>query len=405
MSLYLVDITRTISRIGRGFATGIDRVEIAYIRHCIAMDKANLFIARIGRHYAIIDNQTAAEVLKKSLNTHDWGRPNLADAVRFKLNWEQRCARSFLKRHALAKELTWDISKLLSSFGLDNFEYFNVGHSNLSDGFLSALKQHNCKKIHVLIHDMIPLDHPEYSQSHIPKAFEKRMRAVARYADRIICNSDVTRMRVVHYFDKWGAGPEFLTSHLGIEPMLLPTHTGYFVDRPYYVILGTIEPRKNHLLLFQLWQKMAATMAEDDLPYLYVVGRRGWDNIEAFQFLDESPLIGKVIFEKPNLDDAQMAKILLNAKALLFPSFVEGFGLPALEAAQLNVPVYCSDLDIFKEILGDLAVYLDPNSLNAWQVLIAQDLLDPPPDHENGISPPNRVIIPTWESHFRHVFG
>ena len=405
MSLYLVDISRTISRIGRGFATGIDRVETAYIKQFLQMNDRNLFIARLGRHSVVLDKRATVELLEKMTKTHDWGRPSLADAVRFKLNWEQRCARSFTKRRAISKALTSDVSKLLAKIDLTYYEYFNVGHTNLTDSFLSALKQRNCKKINVLIHDMIPLDYPEFSQSHIPRIFEHRMQAVAKYADRIICNSEETRKRVAHYFDKWGAKPDYLVSHLGIEPMVPSANVKPSVDRPYFVILGTIEPRKNHQLLFRVWERLAATLDESKQPYLYIIGRRGWGNIEAFQFLDESMLVGKCIFEKEDLNDKELANLLCGSNALLFPSFVEGFGLPALEAAQLGVPVFCSDLDTFKEVLGGSAVYLDPNSPAVWQAEITESLIASDSGQKTRILPENRAKIPTWESHFRHVFA
>jgi len=405
MSLYLVDISRTISRIGRGFATGIDRVEIAYIKHCIKANTGNLFVARLGRHSVIIDAKIAAMILEKMLKTKDWGMPSLSDAVRLKLSWEQRCARSFIKRNAQAKALTNNCAKLFSKVDLAQYEYLNVGHSNLTDSFLSTLKSLNCQKIHVLIHDMIPLDYPEFSQSHIPKVFEQRMRAVAKYSDRIICNSDETRKRVSYYFDQWEAKPEYLISHLGIEPMVPDPHANLTIDRPYFVVLGTIEPRKNHLLLFRVWERLEAELDEKDLPCLYVIGRRGWDNFEAFQFLDESMLVGKYIIEQQDLNDSDLATILSNSNAMLFPSFVEGFGLPALEAAQLGVPVICSNLDTFKEILGDSAVYLDPRSPDVWVAQVVANLEAAQKGLKNRILPENRAIIPTWESHFCHVFG
>ena len=405
MSPYLVDISRTISRIGRGFATGIDRVEIAYIKYCLRGNPANLFIAKMGRHTVVIDQKVMAEVLEQLNSSNDWGWPTLGDAVRFKLNWEQRCARSYLKRRALAKALNRDVSKLLVKIDASGFEYLNVGHSNLSETFFSALRLSNCKKIHVLIHDMIPLDHPEFSQRHIPRLFENRMRAVAKYADRIICNSDDTRKRVSGYFEEWGSKAEYVVSHLGIEPMPSSIASKPPFDRPYFVVLGTIEPRKNHLLLFKAWERLEIELGEASLPYLFVVGRRGWDNIEAFQFLDESMLAGKYIIEQQDLNDKNLADLLRHSNALLFPSFVEGFGLPALEAAQLGVPVICSDLDTFREILGEEAVYLDPKSPEKWQAAIAQNLENT--DLEQGIptTRSNCVKIPTWESHFRHVFN
>ena len=405
MALYLLDITRIISRIGRGFATGIDRVEMAYLSHCTDGNPQNLFVARVGARTVLIDRQAALGLLQHLASPKTWERPLLTDALRFKINWEQRCARSFLKRRALGDVPNSDVSKLFSAIDLTQFEYLNVGHSNLTEDMFSALKQHNCAKIRVLIHDMIPLDHPEFSQSHIPKTFERRMRTVASHADQIICNSAVTQQRVQRYFDSWGAQPKYLIAHLGIEPMACDSLGKRFDEHPYFVILGTIEPRKNHQLLFRVWEELAKKTTETQMPRLYVVGRRGWDNIEAFKFLDQSKLVGRSIIETNNLDDAKLANLLGDAKALLFPSLVEGFGLPALEAAQLGVPIICSDLDIFKEILGAMGTYLDPHSMADWLSEIENNTKKSPETQQNVVTQGDCVKIPTWESHFGHVFG
>ncbi len=402
---YLVDMTRTLSRIGRGFATGIDRVEIEYIKHCAELNPDNLFVAKIGRDYALLNAGTALEILDRMEINLGWGVPGLLDVLRLKLNWEQRCARSFARRRAIRTAPLGVPSRLFKSTDLSEYEYLNVGHSNLTDGFLETLKSCGCKTIRVLIHDMIPLDHPEYSQAHIPRIFEERMRAVATYADQIICNSEETCKRASSYFTSWGAKLEYVVSHLGTEPMSPTGNRLRLANKKYYVVLGTIEPRKNHLLLFRVWERLASDLAEQDVPDLYVVGRRGWNNKEAFQFLDESALVDRCIFEKSDLNDSDLADLLAGAEALLFPSFVEGFGLPALEAAQLGVPVICSDLSTFRENLGDYGCYLDPHSPEAWEEVILKQHTTSDMRRTSGWVGKAKFRPPTWDAHFRHVFG
>lgn len=402
MTLYLIDITRTISRIGRGLATGIDRVELAYVNYLVATHPETLFVARLGRQSALFDVPRVKKILKNILESHDWGRPTLTDSVRLKLSWEQRCARSYLKKNCLAKARNGKVGRLFRKVDLTQYQFLNVGHSNLTDTMFGALKAGGCPNIRVFIHDMIPLDYPEFSKSHIPKAFEKRMRSVARNADQIICNSEETSRRVQYYFRKWGAEPDYLVAHLGIEPKQAVTTVKKLVDRPYFVILGTIEPRKNHMLLFRVWERMAAELQDQEMPLLFVVGRRGWSNAEVFQFLDESMLVGKYIFEENGLDDQSLTNLLTYANALLFPSFVEGFGLPALEAAQIGIPVYCSDIRTFREVLGEAGTYLDPGSVEQWQEKITDNIRKLSEKPEDSAELPN---IPTWSAHFRHVFG
>ena len=87
--------------------------------------------------------------------------------------------------------------------------------------------------------------------------------------------------------------------------------------------------------------------------------------------------------ELGNLDDQDMFALIGKARALLFPSFTEGFGLPLMEAAELGVPVIASDLDVFHEIVDDGALFLDPLDGPAWKAAI-----------KNAVRMPGRLAVP-----------
>ena len=98
----------------------------------------------------------------------------------------------------------------------------------------------------------------------------------------------------------------------------------------------------------------------DQAPDLIIIGQRGWEASEAIAMLDEpGPLQGHV-HELGRCTDKEMGDLLTGARAMLMPSFVEGFGLPIVEALQLGVPVIASDLPVFRELAGGILTYLDP---------------------------------------------
>ncbi len=83
--------------------------------------------------------------------------------------------------------------------------------------------------------------------------------------------------------------------------------------------------------------------------------------------LDRCVALKDHVTELPRCDDHELATWLAHAQALLFPSFIEGFGMPLVEALMLGVPVIASDLPVFREIAGDIPCYLDPIDGPGWR--------------------------------------
>jgi glycosyltransferase involved in cell wall biosynthesis len=100
------------------------------------------------------------------------------------------------------------------------------------------------------------------------------------------------------------------------------------------------------------------------------------------------------------LPDSAVAAVLQNARALLFPSLAEGFGLPPVEAAAMGVPVVASNLSVIRELLGDFAVYLDVTDSYSWMQTI-RTLADASPKTmgRKKVNPPN------WADHFKTVLS
>jgi glycosyltransferase involved in cell wall biosynthesis len=155
------------------------------------------------------------------------------------------------------------------------------------------------------------------------------------------------------------------------------------------VALGTIEPRKNHALLLDAWEGMGP-----QAPWLVICGARGWRNAATFARLDRHP---PRVREAAGLTDGAVAALLQGARALLFPSLAEGYGLPLVEAAALGTPVVCSDLPICREVAGPGADFLDPRDPEAWAAAVMR--------LKDDTSPRKRMVAPLWEQHFNIALG
>jgi len=114
--------------------------------------------------------------------------------------------------------------------------------------------------------------------------------------------------------------------------------------RPYFLAVGTLEPRKNLERLVEAFVQSGVSDTHD----LVLVGRAGW-----------GPALPHVEVIS-GLDDAALAAAYAGATAVVLPSLYEGFGLPVVEAMKLGVHVVCSDLPVLREVSGGHAQYVDP---------------------------------------------
>lgn len=379
----------------------MDRVELAYLRHLLSLDHPIFGLARTRLGYVLLDRAGMAQLLARLEGRTPWGAPDRLSKISRNLSEARRRCESDLRRLAMARCLPARLSHMLHRHLPAELTYFNVGHSNLTDRVLSAVSQATNTQVGVFIHDTIPLDYPIYQRPGTVDKFARMLKRVAVWADWIICNSHQTARDLERHLSADQFTAQTLVAHLGIDlskpGMDWPKPPGFDLDRPYFVTLGTIEPRKNHALLLNLWQELAKDRMSP-MPQLLICGARGWQNEAVFARLDTDPQMGVDIFELPGLHDEEVACALQSSAGLLFPSYAEGFGLPAVEAAALGVPVLCGNLPVFREFLYDFPFYAPIEQLYAWKVQIVEMVADRQAGRtKQPLAPPN------WDTHFQNV--
>jgi glycosyltransferase involved in cell wall biosynthesis len=145
------------------------------------------------------------------------------------------------------------------------------------------------------------------------------------------------------------------------------------IRKPYVLMVGTVEPRKNVLMAAQVVDRLRRQ--GHDLR-LVVAGRRGWITDRDVATLRELEAQGSVVWPGYVSDDQRDA-LYAGASALLVPSVYEGFGMPIVEAMAAGVPCCCSAIPVFAEVAGDAALRLDPAKPDDWVTALGELLGNP----------------------------
>ena len=391
-----LDVSRLAGRAGRGVLTGVDRVEFAWLRHVLALADADTrYLLRTTRGYLLLDHRGAARLVD-ILSGH--GLPDRGDALSRMLGKgsDPRHRVEFaLRSIAVDRAVPWAVPQMIARAPAP-FTYLNTGHSNLSDRTQASFAAAPNATVAVLIHDLIPITHPDLVRQDMPMRFAALIDRVRRHADLVICNSDATKADLDAHWRGLGRRPRDVVAPLGVDrPQTIPKT----LRAPRsFVMLGTIEPRKNHALILDVWDRLAIDLPGDLMPDLHIIGPSGWRVDALMARIAAHPLLGRSIHLHGVLSDVAVQTHLARATALLFPSLAEGYGFPPLEAALMGALPICSDLPVFRNTLGNSAVYLDAADPYLWTETIKKHVLGI--DALPVLPPP---VCPGWHEHFERV--
>jgi glycosyltransferase involved in cell wall biosynthesis len=372
----LLDVTRLIWRrwVGR-HPTGIDRVCLAYL------DRYR------GEAQAVIQHRGLRRILSEASSDRLFDtlqspskrvRPDLAQFI-----WRERISAG-TRLHGRGRL------------------YLNVGHTALQDRrYLAWTRKADVRPVH-MIHDLIPITHPEYCRAGEAQRHAQRVRNMLASGIGIIGNSQSTLDSLSAFAEAEGVvTPAMIAAPLGTD-LDQATSTVPHANGPTFVMLGTIEARKNHLLLLQIWARLVRARGRE-APRLVIIGQRGWECEQVFDLLDRSEILRDSVFEVGRCSDAELDTHLRGARALLFPTLVEGYGLPLIEALALGTPVIASDLAVFHEIGQEVPDFVDPLDGPAWQRAIEDYALSDSPARAAQMERLVGYQPPRWESHFSRV--
>jgi glycosyltransferase involved in cell wall biosynthesis len=391
----LFDLSRLVSRAGRETPTGIDRVELAYAEHLVAGSTPLSFtmMTPLGG-FGLLPDAVAKDYLRVLAGVwREAGSPQ-------RIAQAKRLARTL---HAAALWRGERVLRRQCRIETGGVVYMLVSHHHLEKRrAIARLKQQVGACFVCLIHDLIPIEFPEYALPGQNDKHRRRIETAAALADAIIVNSAVTREGFAPYLALAGRSPPIVVAPFGVNLTAgLPAEPSP-VKPPYFVCVGTIEARKNHLLLLNLWRQLVDELG-NAAPRLVLIGQRGWETENAIDMLERCPALRSVVFERTNVPDDEAARLVQGARALLLPSFAEGFGFPTVEALALGVPVLCSNLAALRENGGDVPEYLDPLDGLGWRSAVIDYALPSSPRRAAQLDRLSGWMPPSWRDHFAAV--
>lgn len=221
------------------------------------------------------------------------------------------------------------------------------------------------KKV-VTIYDVGFLDHPEYTtEANRIACFDGTLNAML-FADKIVTISEYSKARLLHYFPM--VNPEKISViYLGNRDTLIKESENPqylkklgLKENNYYLAVGTIEPRKNYHTLLKAYKRYKET--SPDYLKLCIAGGYGW--LEE-KFIDEIERLGlsSDVVVTGYVSDNELANLYRYCYAFVYPTWYEGFGLPALEAMNFKKPLIVSNVTSLPEVVGDAGLLIDPKDI------------------------------------------
>jgi glycosyltransferase involved in cell wall biosynthesis len=366
--------------------SGIQRVQMEIFAAAHAQQAAGCRVRfcrlnRLSHRFEVVDFNSVAAVFEHPPLA--LARPDLASDRAWPIAWflnkreEFRRARrkSFVRVRGQLRRLIGKYSSLDRAGALlvpfkfgDILLCAGAGWENPCYGeFVSGVRQERGVRFGVIVYDLIPLTHPQWVDRGHCEAFRDWLVGVLTNADIVLTISKYSRSVLTNYAEKEG----MIVPHTEILPLgagfraLLGRSIGAtaITNLPpeFVLFVSTLEPRKNHRLLVRAWNRLIEKHGARDVPSLVFVGRLGWMIDDLMAELERSEFLAGKITRLSDLCDTDLREVYRRCLVSVFPSFVEGWGLPVAESLEEGKLCIASSRASIPEVGGDLVDYVDPD--------------------------------------------
>ncbi len=408
------DLTRLLLRSFGAGPNGIDRVDLGLARHFLRMEGAGnrglllspLSYAAISQRGAVAflaaieaawreDVDLTEDQIFQSVRQRLLGSASHASGMRSRIIGApaSRTRTTLRLGSALAPSLLWPrrVPK--------NSVFVHATQFPTAASFRWLARRPDVKPI-FFVHDMLPIQRPEFFNAEQVAEHRAFLEIFLRYGHAAIVHSDSVKKDLVAFLNSRSSGNKKILVASMPASRIFASAAPPDVElcaRPYFVLCGTIEPRKNHLLLLKVWKEIVQADGAG-APKLVIIGRRGWKNEEVFDLLDRAPWVSSHVIEVAGLSTPGMKHLIANSRALLMPSLAEGYGFPIVEAKAARAPVIASDIAVFREIGGDGVAFCAVSDIAAWLAAVRTHIAASVPSSRVGMEAANEAA---WKDYFR----
>jgi len=275
---------------------------------------------------------------------------------------------------------------------------------------LWELKQSRGFRYVPMIHDLIPVSYPHFVSPGYDSFVADYFGELIWLADSVMCNSQSTLREWVRFCGGFGIdNPAAHVFPLGcnLPPARIESELpAALEEKRFALFVSTIEPRKNHRVLYDAWDRcIRSGMVDAERDRLVFVGRIGWAVDDLMREISANPATRDSIIVLNEVDDDALATLYRECAFVVFPSFWEGYGIPVAEALGYGKPCISSDAGSLPEIGGDLVMRIDPKDTIRWAETLAHSMRSPGELEEwsRRIEAAHRPV--TWDISAQRFFG
>lgn len=220
-----------------------------------------------------------------------------------------------------------------------------------------------------VVHDMAYKACPETVNAKTRKWLNLTLKKSCERADLIVTVSEFSKSEIIKYLGVPEKKIVVMPNGVDLE-LYHPNYSEwavascrkkYHIDQEYYLYLGTLEPRKNLVNLIKAYHLLKEKL-QKSTPKLVLAGGKGWYYESIFETVEQLKLKEDIIFTG-YVEEKEVPLLMNGAKAFVFPSLYEGFGMPPLEAIACGKPVLVSNTTSLPEVVGECGLMVDPEDI------------------------------------------